>query len=431
MTNRFPLTIYGFPILFLAIVFLAIPQVVAAQTYAIRNVEIVNGVGETIPRGNILIQDGRIAAIGEDISIPRRTETIDGRGLTAYPGMIDPHTSVGLREIGSVAATLDTSEIGDMNPHMLASGAISPHSEHIPVTRVNGVTTVMSAPQGGLFSGQGAIINLNGWVTEEMLVRDGAAMIINFPSELNFSADTPQQQRRRREDAREEELELLRTTLREARSFAKLIDAGVDASENFIQRALVPVVKGEMAAVFTVQTNQEVRDALEIAEEFGLKTVLSGCTQARDSIDLIKESGASVFLGPITDLPDNDADPYDAVFSIAGKMAEAGIRFAFTTRDSAQARDLPFLAGMAVAFGLSRDEALKAITINPAQILGLGDQLGSLEEGKVANIILTEGDPLEVTTNVRHLFIAGEPVDLNSKHTDLYEKFSNRPGPRQ
>ena len=185
MTNRFLLTI----------LLMATPHLALAQTYAIRDVGIVSGAGETIPRGNILIQDGRIAAIGEDISIPRRTETIDGRGLTAYPGLIDPHTSVGLREIGSVAATLDTSEIGDLNPHMMASGAISPHSEHIPVTRVNGITTVMSAPGGGLFGGQGAIINLNGWVTEEMLVRDGAAMIINFPSELKFSADTPQQQR--------------------------------------------------------------------------------------------------------------------------------------------------------------------------------------------------------------------------------------------
>ena len=344
--------------------------------------------------------------------------------------MIDPHTTVGMSEIGSVSATLDTNEIGDLNPHMLASGAISPHSEHIPVSRVNGVTTVVSAPQGGLFAGQGAIINLDGWVTSEMLVRDGASMIINFPSELNFTADTPQAQRRNREEARQERIELLRTTLTEAQSFAKLIDAGVDAPENFIQRALVPVVRGEMAAVFTVRTNQEVREALEIAEEFNFKTVLSGCTQAWDSIDLIKESGASVFLGPITDLPRNDEDPYDAVFSVAARMAEAGIRFAFTTRSSAHTRDLPFLAGMAVAFGLSKEEALRAVTINPAEILGVGDQLGSLEEGKVANIILTEGDPLEVTTNLRHLFIAGKPVDLKSKHTELYEKFSKRPGPQ-
>ncbi len=405
----------------------AIPQIASAQTYAIRDVRIVTGSGETIPNGNILIQDGRIAAIGEDISIPRGTETIDGEGLSAYPGMIDPHTSVGLREIGSVAATVDSNEMGDLNPHMMASGAISPHSEHIPVARVNGITTVMSAPGGGLFAGQGAIINLNGWVTGEMLLQDGAAMIINFPGELTFDADTSQQQRGRREEAREEELDLLRQTLREAQAFAKLMDAGVDDPGNFIQRALVPVVRGEMPAIFTVDTAEEVREALEIAEEFELKTILSGCTQAWSVVDLIKSKNASVIVGPITDLPENDEDPYDSVLSLPAKLAAAGVKFALSTRDSAHVRDLPFLAGMAAAFGLSKEEALEAVTINPAEILGVSDQIGSLAEGKVANIMLTEGDPLEVMTNLRHLFIAGQPVDLTSKHTELWEKFSKRP----
>ena len=182
-----------------------------------------------------------------------------------------------------------------------------------------------------------------------------------------------------------------------------------------------------MPAIFTVDTAAEVREALEIAEEFGLKTILSGCTQAWSVVDLIKSKNASVILGPITDLPENDEDPYDSVFTLPAKLAAAGVKFALSTRDSAHVRDLPFLAGMAAAFGLSKEEALKAVTINSAEILGISDQVGSLAEGKVANIMLAEGDPLEVMTNLRHLFIAGKPVDLTSKHTDLWEKFSKRP----
>ena len=176
-----------------------------------------------------------------------------------------------------------------------------------------------------------------------------------------------------REEAREEELDLLRQTLREAQAFAKLMDAGVDDPGNFIQRALVPVVRGEMPAIFTVDTAEEVREALEIAEEFELKTILSGCTQAWSVVDLIKSKNASVIVGPITDLPENDEDPYDSVFSLPAKLAAAGVKFALSTRDSAHVRDLPFLAGMAAAFGLSKEEALKAVTIYPAEILGVSD----------------------------------------------------------
>ena len=406
---------------------LCIPIAGWAQTHAIRDVRIVSVTGETIPEGNIVMQDGRIVAVGLNVRIPDDAETIDGRGLTAYPGMIDPHTSLGLREIGAVAATVDTVELGDLNPHMKASGAINPLSEHVAVTRVNGITTVMSAPSGGLFSGQGAIINLDGWVLDDMLLKDLGAMFVNFPRELNFSAETPEDERRESEEERRKSIELLRTTLGEAQAFARLVDGGVADPENLMLASLVPVIRGEMPVIFNVNTDREVREALEIAEEFGLEAVLSGCSQARGVVDLIAEKGASVILGSVTDLPERDEDPYDAVFSMATRLYEAGVKFAFSTRDSAHVRDLPFQAGMAVAFGLPEEEALKAVTINAAEILGIDDQVGSLAEGKVANIILMDGNPLEVMTNVHHLIIQGKPVVLDSKHTELYEIFRNRP----
>lgn len=405
---------------------MALPATALAQTYAIRNVRIVTVSGATIPNGHILIQDGKIAAVGPNISIPSSTRVIDAKGLTAYPGMIDPHTSIGLTEIGSIAATQDTAEMGDLNPHIKASAAINPMSEHVAVARVSGITTVMSVPGGGLFGGQTAVVNLNGWVTKEMLVKDSAGMVINFPREVSLQANSTDTQRRNAEEERKKRIDLLKKTLRDAQAFAKLIDAKVDSETNLMLRALVPVVKGEMPAIFTVNTAAEIRGALEIADEFKLKPILSGCAEAWRVTDLLKSKNVPVFFGGLLDLPANDADPYDANFSAPAALAKAGVKFAFTAGGASSVRDLPVHAGMAVGFGLSKEEALKAVTIYPAQILNIADQVGSIEEGKIANIMVTDGDPLEILTKVKHLFIGGKPVDLKSKHTELYEIFSKR-----
>lgn len=398
-----------------------------AQTYAIKNAKIVTVSGATIPSGHILIQDGKIAAVGANISIPSSAKVIDGKGMTAYPGMIDPQTSIGLTEVGSVGSTQDTAEMGDLNPHVKASAAVNIQSEHVAVTRTSGITTVGSAPAGGLFAGQAAAINLNGWVTKDALVRDAIATVINFPREVNLPANATERQRRDAEDARKKRIDLLRKTLRDAQAYAKLVDAKLDRDADLVLKSLVAVVKGDIPAIFNVNSAAEIKEALAIADEFKLKPILSGCAQAWRVVDLLKSKNVPVFLGGTLDLPDNDSDPYDANYTTPAVLAKAGVRFAFTHGGASSVRDLPFEAGMAVGFGLDKDEALKALTIYPALILGIASQVGSLEEGKVANIVLTDGDPLEMMTHVKHLFIAGKPVDLKNKHTELYEKFSKRP----
>ena len=407
---------------------LAWPSLLAAQTYAIKNARIVTVSGPTIPSGHILIQDGKIAAIGSNIPIPSNAKIVDAKGLTAYPGMIDPHTSIGLDEIDSIGATQDLTEIGELNPHMKASAAINPLSEHVAVTRTSGITTVLTTPAGGLFGGQGALINLDGWVTKDMLLKDGAVMVINFPRELNPAANATEQSRRDAENERKKRIDLLRKTLRDAQAFARIVDAGsTNAAPNVMLRSLVPVVKGEQTVMFNVDKAGEIKGALEIADEFKLKVILSGCAEAWKVVDLLKTKNVPVLLGGVLDLPFGESDPYDANYSTAAVLAKHGVKFAFTTNDAAHVRDLPFQAGVAVAFGLSKEEALKAVTLYPAQILGADKQIGSLSEGKVANIMLTDGDPLEKLTKVKHLFVAGKPVELKSKHTELYELFSKRP----
>lgn len=400
---------------------------VSAQTYAIRNARIVPGSGPAIASGTILIQDGRIMAIGANIPVPGNAKVLDARGLTAYPGMIDPYTTLGLAEIGAISATMDTSELGDLNPQIKASAALNPHSEHIPVTRTNGITTAIVAPRGGLFGGQAAIVNLDGWVTREMIVRDGAASIINFPREVEVAANTPDRQRQDREQERKRRIDLLKKTLRDAQAFAKVIDAGKESEPNLMLRSLVPVVKGDLMAMFVADTALEIRESVAVIEEFKLRAAIVGGKEAGKVVDVLKGKSIPVMLGAVADLPRSDADPYDSLYSTAATLHKEGIRFAFTTGDSAHVRDLPFLAGMAAAFGLPKEEALKAVTVYPAEILGVGGQVGSLAEGKIANIMLTDGDPLEIRTQVRHLFIAGKPVALTNRHTELADKFSKRP----
>ena len=405
---------------------LAGPAPAWAQIYAIRNARIVTVTGATIPNGHILIQDGRIAAVGPNISIPRGATVIEGKGLTAYPGMIDPQTSIGLTEVGSVGATQDTSEMGDFNPHIKASAAVNALSEHVGITRENGVTTVMAAPGGGLFAGQTAILNLNGWVMKDMLVKDSAGTIINFPREPQVSPNAPERQRREAEEQWKNRIDVIRKTLRDAQAFAKLVDAKVETEPNLMLGALVPVVKGQMPAIFNVNSAGEIKAALEVVDEFKLKAILSGCVEAWKVADLLKSRNVPVFLSGVLDVPD-EIDPYDVNFATAAILSKAGVKFAFTSGGASSVRDLPWHAGTAAAFGLSKDEALKAVTVYPAEILNIADQFGSISEGKVANIILSDGDPLEMTTRVKQLFVDGKPVDLKNKHIELYETFSKRP----
>ncbi len=398
-----------------------------AQTYAIKNARIVTVSGPTIPNGNILVQDGKITAVGANIPIPASAKVIDAKGLSAYPGMIDAHTSMGLEEIESIPGTQDINEIGDINPHIKASAAVNPLSEHVGITRASGVTTVLSAPQGGLIGGQGTVINLNGWVLKDMLMKDSAGVIINFPRDVNLPANAADRQRRDAEDTRRKRIDLLRKTLRDAQSYSRLLDARVDAESNLALRALIPVIKGDMPAMFVANTASEIKGALEIADEFKLKAILVGASDARQVLDLIKSKNVPVLFGGTFKSPDKDSDAYDALYSTPAALSKAGIKFGFTVGGASSVHDLPFQAGMAVGFGLDKDEALKAVTLYPAQILHIDNQVGSLQEGKTANIILADGDPLELLTHVKQVFIAGKPVELKNKQTELYDTFSKRP----
>lgn len=406
-------------------------------TIAIRNARLVTVSGATIERGTLVIQDGKIAALGATVSIPRGARVIDGTGLSVYPGMINALTILGLTEVGAVSATVDTTELGDFNANAKALTAVNPHSELIPVARMNGVTTTVTCPLGGLIAGQCAVIHLDGWTPEEMKVVSPAAMHINYPR-LGFGGrggfggggfSAPNEQQRQ---ARDRQVESLRTKIEDAQAYrqarvaaaadrslpARAVDLGLEA--------MIPVLEGKVPIIVSADSESEIKGALDLAEKFKLKLIINGGEQAIRIAKDLKEKQVPVVLPSVLSLPDSDDSPYDEPFARAAALHAAGVKICFSTGGASDARLLPYHAGMAAAFGLPKEEALKATTLYPAQIFGVDQQLGSLEVGKLATIVVTDGDLLEFRTRVKLMFIHGRPTDLANKHSRLYDKFKER-----
>jgi imidazolonepropionase-like amidohydrolase len=407
----------------------------AANVIVIRNAKIVTVTGATIERGSVLIRDGKIAEVGARVTAPSNAKVIDATGLSVYPGLIDCGTSLGLTEIGSIQETRDTTELGDFNPHMRAIVAVQPHSELIPVSRANGTTTAITRPGGRLVSGQAALINLDGWTWQEMTVKTPAAMAMEYPRAPRGRGAAFAQTEGANNIAqlRDRQLNALRQKLEDAQAYAKAkearaTDKGLPPRPvDHVLEALIPVVKGELPVLMIANAEREIKGAIEIADKYKLKLIISGAADAWKVASTLKEKNVPVIIGPVTDLPNNEDDDYDINYSHAAKLHKAGVKFAFQSDDAAYARNLPYQAGTSAAFGLPKDEALKAVTIYPAQIFGVDKLLGSIEVGKMANLIVTDGDPLEFKTNVKQMFINGKPVDLSSRHTKLYDKFKDRP----
>ena len=408
-------------------------------TFAIRNARIVTVSGADIDNGTVVIRDGRIEAVGAGVSVPSGAQIIEGRGLSVYPGMIDAGTSLGLVEVGQGApGTVDTSEVGDLNPNAKAIFAINPHSAHFGVTRVDGVTNAVSLPLGGLISGQAAIINLAGSNQFEMAVVPMAALVINYPRSSaggggGFFAELQQTNLTETLANANRQVEQIRKMLRDAEAYGRAQDASTKdralprVDRNVVLEALVPYVRGERPVIFRVDRESDIRASVRFAEEMKLKPIILGGDDAWKLATFLKDKNVPVILTGIWDLPSRVDDFYDTLYENASKLQQAGVRFAISSGDSgANVRNLPFYAGMAAAFGLPKAEALKSVTLYPAQIMNIADRLGSIEVGKMANLVVADGDLLETRTHIRHLFIDGRQIPLTSRHTDLYDAFKNR-----
>jgi imidazolonepropionase-like amidohydrolase len=414
-------------------------------TYAITHAKIFTLAGNTIDDGTVVIRDGKIAAVGASVDVPAGAQIIDAKGLQVYPGMFDAITQMGLREIGAVSATVDSSETGNYNPDVVAATAVLPSSEHIAVTRAAGITEVLAVPasrgmdpfgSGGVLGGQASAIHLSGWTIDEMLLKKSAAMVLNWPKmetrTLDFATFTRKEKPfSEAKQEYEKQVNELGDWLERARHYAQAIEKGSAAKydRDVKLEALVPVIRGELPVLVFADRAREIRNAVEFCEKQKLRMILAGGSEAYKVKDLLRSKGVPVILRPTLTSPLDEDDPYDRLLSQPAELAAADVRFAFASFDNSFARRLGQNAANAVAYGLPYDEALRAVTVYPASIFGLSNQIGTIEPGKIANIIITNGDPLELTTDVRYLFIRGQLTSTNNRHKSLYEKYLSRPKP--
>jgi imidazolonepropionase-like amidohydrolase len=399
----------------------------AEPVLAIKGARIVTVTGEDIPEGVILIKGKYIVDVGPVVTIPPEAKVIEAKGLIAYPGLIDGSTYLGLMEISMVRATVDTRETGNINPQARAYEALRPDSVHIPITRANGTTCALVVPAGGLISGVSGLIKLDGWTPDELVVKAPVAMHIQFPMMRGrYRRQTSQSV------SASKRIKELKKLFNEARYYEKrrlaaqknLLLPYPDFDEKL--EALLPVVHGQLPVMISVYAEKDIKDVIKFVQEEKLKAILFGVHDGWKMAEEIAKAGLPVVLDSLYNQPARWDDGYDALYRNPAALVKAGVKIAFSSQSASLAKDLPWHAAKAVAFGLDQKEALKAVTINPAEIFGVADRMGSLEKGKLANIVLTDGDILEIKRHVKHLFIEGKEIDLANYYTDLLHKYEKR-----
>ena len=392
----------------------------------LRNATVHTVSGETVQNGCVLFKDGKITEIGVSLSFPADAEAIDAKGQHVYPGLMESYSNIGLIEIDSIRASNDTTEIGSLNPNVRAAVAFNPDSEAIPVARANGVLTAVAAPTGGLISGRAAVMALDGWTWEGMTLLPDVAMVANWP---RFAA-APRGRRAEADSALavdSDRLKPLHDLMRQVKAYSLArIKAPKDQQVDLRLDAMVPVAEGKMPILVQANTTKQIQTAIAFSKQYNLKLILIGGADAMQCANLIKEANVPVVVSSVYRLPNRHDAAYDAPYTLPSQLQEAGIQFSIVSEGkfgASSLRNLPYHAATAAAFGLTEDQAVRAITLSPAEIFGVSDRIGSLSVGKDATLILTDGNILETPTQVLKAYIQGRQVDLSSKHTQLNEKY--------
>ena len=382
-----------------------------------------------IEDGTIVFDQGKIVAVGKRVRIPKGAKRIDGRGRFVYPGLFNAYSNLGLIEIKAVRATRDYSETGDINPNVRAESAVNPDSELIPVTRAGGVLLSLSAPAGRLIAGTSAVLQLDGWTGEDMTLKAPAGMHVKWPkmpSAVAWPKGTSSGS-----NERNKRLDLLERAFADARAYYRKARAASHSPDeqpalDLRWEAMIPVLDGSLPLVVEADEIRQIQAAVAFAARRQVKLIVLGGYDAPHCAALLRRHGVSVIVRGVHRLPLRRSDPYDAPYTLPARLRAAGIPYCIACGGAANVRNLPYHAATAVGFGLARDEAIRAITLYPAQILGVADRVGSLEVGKDATLIVTDGDILETPTNVTAAFVQGRQVDLSSRHKRLWHKYEEK-----
>ena len=396
-------------------------QPIALQGATIHTVT--NGV---IENGTILFNNGVITAIGTDVQLPAGTRVVDASGKHIYPGLIDAYSTVGISEIGSVDVSSDINELGDFNPNVRAEVAVNAESRHIGTTRSAGVLVSLTTPGGGLISGMSSALNLEGWSWEEMSLESAAALNVNWPN--------PNPRRGGRGGGRgggagdaptyEERVQELKDFFAEARAYRDAVAAGEEVRSDSRYAAMIPALNGEIPVVVAADGAAQINDAITWGQGEGVRIVIRGGRDAIHVADRLVSENIPVILTSTMAAPGRAYEGYDGAYSMPARLYEAGVKFAISGGAGAlYTNRLPWEAGVAVAFGLPEEEAVKAVTINAAEFMGLDDRVGSLEAGKQATLLITTGNPLDMTTNIEQAYIQGRELDMNDIQKHFFEKY--------
>ncbi|MEI9920701.1 MAG: amidohydrolase family protein [Bacteroidota bacterium] len=395
--------------------------------FALTNANIQTVTNGVINNGTIILSGGKITDIGTNVTVPQGAITIDCKGLWIYPGAIDGGTHIGLLEFGQVDQASDEQDAGQIIPQMRAITAVNPNTPIIPVTRVSGVTTVIVYPTGGLMPGTASLMDLHGYVPDQMYAGfDG--VIVNFPNTGRrgfFDRRTDEEIKK----AVDKAMGQLNDAWDKAVQYYKIDSAAKGKSSKYYPelQALLPAVRGERAVMIEANAAKDIQAALKwIKEKHIKKPILTGVAEGWRVADEIAKANIPVITGPVLAIPSRESDRYDRAYANPGLMKKAGVKVALRTTDTENVRNLLYNAGFAAAYGLGKEEALKSITIVPAEIFGVADKMGSLEKGKNATLFICDGDPFETKTQVKHVFIDGWQMPMSNRQTDLYEEFLKR-----
>ncbi len=393
-----------------------------AQTIAITGGTVYPVSGPKLEHATVLIQNGRIAAVGTNVTIPADATRIDAAGKWVTPGFVDGGTQMGLVEIGAVSGTREAYVQNDtIAASFNVAEGINPASTLIPVTRMEGITTVLAAPQGHLVSGQAVLIDLDGATIEQMLVKSPVGIVANFDENAKGEgggsrAGVAERIRRVFNDA----LEYSRRRAEYNRGAMQPLSASAADLE-----ALLPVLRGQLPLIAVANRRSDIETALRIGREFRLKVILAGGQEAWEIADAIARAGVPVLVEPLDNIPTYDA--LGVRYENAAALARAGVKVALLETDTHNARNLRQQAGNAVSYGMTWDQALRAVTLSPAEVFGVADRYGALDVGKVANVVVWSGDPFEFSTGVEHVIIRGREVPLRSRQTELFERYRTLP----
>jgi len=412
-----------------------------AESTLLYNAIVHTASGDTFTNGGVLIDGQKIATVIDGKSSKRVTvrQMIDLKRQHIYPGLIAVNSALGLTEIEAVRSTRDTAEVGDYTPDVESWIAVTPDSELLPVARANGITCFEPAPAGGVVAGQSGLLALDGWTYEQMTLKKPAALHVYWPSQqLNTTpkekARDPAKWKSLDDQAKDRRARLraLMDFFEEAKAYVRAKEAEQRAVEKVpAWEAMRPYVRGELPIVIHANEVREIKSAAMWASTNGYRAIIAGGRDAAMLAELLATNKIPVIYDGVFVQPARETEPYDIHFTAPEVLRKAGVKVVLSLGpdpfSASLARDLPYLASQAIAFGLPEDEALKSITLYPAQVLGVADRLGSLEAGKDATLFVSDGSIFDLRTSVKRMWIAGKEVSLESRHTRLYEKYKNRP----